>query len=247
MWGGHKFDFHGACDMVFLNNPDFNNGQGMRIHMRTKKLRWWSYVESAVIQIGDDTLEVMGVDGYKTSRYWFNGELAPLQDWSEVLPITVGGFPVRFRVLSDHKFQYKIFLDNDQTVILRSVKDFMRVELTGHNVEDFGTSQGILGSYEGGLMLARDGETELEDPNEFGMEWQVHQDEPMLFHNVEGPQHPVLCTMPNKAEPERRRLGEQTISRKAAEAACKKVDKDSMKDCVFDVMATNDVEMAGSY
>ena len=231
--------------MVFLNNPGFNHGQGMRIHMRTKKLRWWSFVESAVIQIGNDTLEIMGGD--HESRYWVNGVLGPKNIVSGMQPFTIGGFDVRFRVLSDHKFQYKIFLNNGQTVILRSVKDFMHVELTGHNAEDFATSQGILGSYEDGLMLARDGITVLEDPNEFGLEWQVHHDEPMLFHNVEGPQHPVKCAMPDHAEPERRRLGEQTVSRQAAELACKHVDQESKRDCVFDVMATNDIDMAGAY
>jgi len=34
------FQFHGGCDMVLLQNPDFNNGQGLYIHIRTKIVRW---------------------------------------------------------------------------------------------------------------------------------------------------------------------------------------------------------------
>ena len=215
----------------------------MKIHIRTKKLRWWSYVESAVVQIGEDTLEVMG--GEKESRYWVNGERGPKLIVSGVQPFTIGGHAVRFRVLSDTQYQFKIFLENGQTIILRSVKDFMKTELYGHTKESFGTSQGILGSYEGGLMLGRDGVTVLEDPNAFAMEWQVRHNEPMLFHDVEGPQHPIACAMPSTTQ--RRRLGEQKINGEARAKASKHVDHDSVRDCIFDVMATDDLDMASAY
>jgi hypothetical protein len=57
VWSGHRFDFHGGCDLVLIQNPTFNNGQGLYIHIRTKIDRWWSYVESVVTQIGPDTLK----------------------------------------------------------------------------------------------------------------------------------------------------------------------------------------------
>ncbi|CAB9526735.1 expressed unknown protein [Seminavis robusta] len=71
-----KYDFHGACDLVFLDNPDYNNGQGMKIHIRTKIVKWWSYVEQVVVQIGNDTLEVMGGVEQKSSSSRFSLRMA---------------------------------------------------------------------------------------------------------------------------------------------------------------------------
>jgi len=250
MFTGKKFDFHGECDIVFVNNPDYNNGQGMRIHIRTKQVRWWSYVQSAVVQIGDDTLEVRG--GLHSSDYWVNGVKGSKLVQSKIQPFTIGGHRVRFRVLSDITFQYKIFLDDEKTdgtaesIVLRSVKDWMKIDLVKHNEKNFGTSVGILGDYTTGEMLGRDGKTVFNDTDAYGLEWQVKKDEPMLFHNVEGPQDPEQCKMPSPATIQRR-LGENTISRETAAKACAHVDPSSLKDCIFDVMATSDVDMAAVY
>lgn len=244
MWSGRKFDFHGGCDLVLVQNPDFNDGQGLYIHIRTKIQRWWSYVDSAVVQIGDDTLEVMG--GVENKRYFVNGQPGEKLDEGGMMPFTIGGYHVRYRHLNDKQFQFKIFLGSDQNIVLKAVKDFMRVDVGNPTVESFGTSVGLMGSFEGDEMLARDGVTVLNHPDEFGKEWQVLHSEPVLFHNVEGTQHPVTCAMPIAVEDDRRRL-EGSISREQAEIACTKVFPDEMKDCVYDVMATNDVDMAGAF
>jgi len=47
----------GACDMVLVESPDFEDGLGLKIHIRTKIKSWFSYIESAAIQIGSDILE----------------------------------------------------------------------------------------------------------------------------------------------------------------------------------------------
>lgn len=242
MWNGDKFDFHGGCDLVLIQNPDFNDGQGLYIHIRTKIERWWSYVESAVVQIGSDTLEVMG--GVENKRYFVNGQAGPKLDVSGNMPFTISGYLVEYRHLSDTQFQLKIFLQNGQNVVLKAVKDFMRVDVENPTAEFFGNSVGLMGS-EGGLKLARDGVTIIDDPIEFGMEWQVRDSEPMLFHNVEGVQHPEACAMPTVSE-EKRRL-EGSISRDMAEKACASVPASWLEDCIFDVLATNDIDMAGAY
>jgi hypothetical protein len=55
-------------------------------------------------------------------------------------------------------------------------------------------------------MLARDGETVLDDPNTFGREWQVRGTEPKLFRTVRLPQYPQVCTLiPPKMESRLRR------------------------------------------
>ena len=147
--------------MVFLENDAFNNGQGMRIHIRTKIVHWWSYVESAVVQIGDDTLEVKASADQK--QYWYNGKPGADVVDSGMMPFTIGGNPVRFRVRSDNQWQFKIFLHNKQEIVLRSVKDFLRVDIAHHTKESFGSSRGLLGSYDG-AMLGRDGNL-FEDSN----------------------------------------------------------------------------------
>ena len=242
MWTGHKYDFHGGCDLVLLQDPDFNNGQGLFIHIRTKIQRWWSYVETAVVQIGPDTLEVMG--GMEPKQYWVNGKPGEKLDESKLMPFTLGGFPVRYRQLTDKSFQFKIFLENDQNIILKAVKDFMRVDVENPTAESFGSSVGMMGSFETGKMLSRDG-TEMADADAFGKEWQVLHTEPMLFHNIEGVQHPETCEMPTVPQDSRRLAG--SISREQAEIACAKVDAGNKKACVYDVMATNDVDMAGAF
>ena len=222
----------------------------MNIHVRTKIEHWWSYIESAVIQIGDDTLEIKG--GVEDRRYWVNGKEGRRFRASRNLPFTIGGFHGRFRAISPILTQFKLSLPNNQNLVIKSAKNMLRVDMENCNEDDFGTSMGLMGTFGDGVMLGRDGQTVIEDPNEFGMEWQVLNTEPMLFHDVQGVQHPEKCTMPNTAkflnmqEEARRMLGE-VISRQDAEAACAVANRDEFSDCVYDVMATNDADMASSY
>ena len=94
--------------------------------------------------------------------------------------------------------------------------------------------------------MARNGTTVIEDPNEFGKEWQVRDTDPMLFHNIDGPQFPEPCAMPDPSQSQRR-LGERSISRKVASKACSKVGATDLEDCIADVIATGDVALAGAF
>jgi hypothetical protein len=243
------YDFHGECDLVLVDNPDFNNGQGLTIHIRTKIQRWWSYISSAVIQIGGDTLEVKS--GIQDRQYWVNGVEGRYMILSGQLDSTIGGFSGRFRVKSDHVVQYKLFLPDDQTILIRSVKDMIRVELNGCNEEYFGNSLGLMGTYGKGEFLARNRTTIFQDENEFGQEWQVIPgSDPQLFREADGPQFPQRCRMPSDESISsiRRRLA-SSINRVDAEEACSHVmDRaDEFSNCVYDVMATGDMEMADGY
>ena len=33
-WGGRSFDFHGACDLVFMNTPSYDGGAGLELHRK---------------------------------------------------------------------------------------------------------------------------------------------------------------------------------------------------------------------
>jgi hypothetical protein len=138
-------------------------------------------------------------------------------------------------------------IDEKQAVLFRVVKDFLRVEIMHPTDTAFGGAwRGLMGSHDGGMMLGRDGATLFSDPDLFGLEWQVRPDEPKLFHSEEGVQYPELCAMPTETLSTRRRL-EGSINKEQAEFACAHTNAGDRQDCVYDVMATNDVETADLY
>jgi hypothetical protein len=92
--------------------------------------------------------------------------------------------------------------------------------------------------------------TNLLYPYDFGQEWQVLPTGPKLFLEPEGPQLPEqTCILPSElhAEEKRRRLGAALVTETMAELACAKVPVAERDACVFDVLTTDDVEMAGAY
>ena len=75
------------------------------------------------------------------------------------------------------------------------------------------------------------------------LEWQVTEEEPMLFATARAPQHPVKCVLPSPESKESRRLGE-TKARGKAEQACAHHSGKVFENCVVDVMAVGDVAIA---
>jgi hypothetical protein len=237
-WLGMKYDFHGVCDLVLLQNPDFQEGLGMDIHVRTKQLKQFSYVSSAVLRIGDETLEVMG--DIHNSLYWVNKQP------NASLEGGIHGYSISYRKVNSKQHEFVVQLGNDRSIVLKTFKKFVRVNFIGATKGIFGTSHGLLGSYGSGKMIGRDNITVMDDMNEFGQEWQVLPSDGMLFHNVEGPQAPEKCEIP-VASNLRRRLAESTVSEETARVACGRVNSEDFDICVFDVMATGDKDVAGAY
>ena len=237
-WLEAKCDFHGVCDLVLLQNPGFENGLGMNIHVRTKQLKQFSYVSAVVLQIGDDTLEVMG-DNHD-APYWIN------KQENAGLDQGINGFPISHRKVHSKQDEFIVSLGDDKSIVMKTFKKFVRVSIDGATKESFGTSLGLLGSYGSGEMVARDKKTTLGNANEFGQEWQVLPSEGMLFHSVEGPQAPAKCAIPQVSNV-RRRLLESKISEEEAEIACARVNAEDFDLCVFDVMATGDNDVVGAY
>lgn len=243
-WGGKKYDFHGGCDLVLLETPGFADGLGLKLHIRTDIHDWWSSIKTAIVQVGGDSLEVTG--GTSEIPYWINGvQTANLETGDAAL----GDFPVHFVRINGHQSASRIDLGHGEAISIETFKHFVRVNVKGKNSGNFEGSVGLMGSYPDGKMLARNMTSVVEDANEFGNEWQVLASEPTLFHNVEGVQHPTKCVMPDQAKSseKRRRLGELAITEGDAALACARVDEGDRDACIFDVLATNDKEMAGSY
>ncbi|CAJ1960581.1 unnamed protein product [Cylindrotheca closterium] len=247
-WKNEHFEFHGQCDLVMTKVHNFANKEGMdlEIHLRTNMVRYWSYIKTAAIRIGNDILEVQGSaakeDGIDKRHYHINFEhLGPLTH--------LGGYPV---TISPRNNKYTIDLNKDypgQSIEIKTFKEFVGVKIIGATEESFGNAVGITGDFHTGNTYARDGSTVLHDFNELGLEWQVLPSDGKLFHEIAKPQFPELCYLPEDPRGERaRRLAESDITEEAAEAACAGLKDDfDRKGCVYDILATQDMDMVGAY
>jgi len=242
-WSEEKYDFHGICDLVLLSNPTFQKGLGMDVHVRSKKTRQWSYISTAVIRIGSETFEVSGrKDG---DLYRLNGMEGPHKFDNE--STSIEGFPIRFKHMSKAQREYTISLNANERIVVRTWKDFVRVDIVDADSIDFKDSLGLMGSYPEGNRLGRDGVTVMKDWNDFGQEWQVITSDPKIFTVIEGPQYPMQrCEVPTKSVL-RRKLAKSTMTREDADLACSHAVHDDRDLCIFDVMATNDIGAARIY
>ena len=69
----------------------------------------------------------------------------------------------------------------------------------------------------------------------------------MLFFSRGDVQPPMECSMPDKVAKKNRRLGEALVTEEDARIACNHVPMEVRDECIFDVLASNDKDMAGSY
>lgn len=182
------------------------------IDIRTTIRYQYSYIEGAVIKIGENTLEVTSFGGYM------------LDGVSRAdMPNQIAGFAVKHFQPSKNIHIFEIALNGDEeNIVVKVFKDVVSVKLYRANPERFHGSQGMLGAYDSqGLMLARDGATIVEDGDAFAAEWQIRDIDPMVFQAALEPQFPHACQLPSITKEEsRRRLAESSISMEAAERAC---------------------------
>jgi len=253
-WTGGRYDYHGICDMILLQNPHFSADEhdvdvhqqylqedqaGMDIHIRTVKTKQWSYISSAVLRIGEETFEVTTEEGNEP-KYFLNK--VERDDLSKGLT----GFSISSVKKSQFQLDFVVDLGASGTITFRTFKKMIRVDVHALSDDAFGSSLGLMGQYGSGRWMARDRKTVMEDVIEFGMEWQVLPEEPMLFHKVAGPQAPNKCEVPS-ASASRRRLLDSSITLEEARIACSRVDEDERDMCIFDVLAMDDKDVAGAY
>lgn len=234
-WSGQWYDFMGACDLHLVKAPLFASDKELVIDIRTKIRRSYSYVESAVVQIGKETLEV---DSF--GDYYLNGVS------TAELPGNISGYRIVRKQPSEKINIFEIHVTEMEKIVLKSFKDMVSVEIENADASKFQGSLGMMGAYESGLMLASDGKTIVEDPFEFAAEWQVRMDEPMLFQTAQAPQHPRLCLMPSPLSQKDRQLGESFVSKAAAEKACAHLTGKARENCINDCMATGDLDLAAA-
>jgi len=240
-WSQKLFDFHGVCDLTMLSNEKFENNLGMDIHIRTKKMRMWSYISALAIRIGNDILEVIGRNG---GSYILNGTT---NQGNMDGALMLAGYPINYTQKSSKQQTFRFNVSTLEAIVIETWNSFVSVRFENPNSEHFKDSVGLLGSFPTGAWLARDKVTIINDANSFGQEWQVLEHEAKMFHEVEGPQQPLKkCEIPSTLNM-RRRLSERTMTQNEAERACIGVEASSMDLCIFDVMATNSKLISGSY
>jgi len=240
-WWGRKFDFHGICDLLLLQNPGFEQGVGLHIHVRTKQIKQFSFISTAVLQIGNDSLEVTG--DIHENLFWINKRVSKKTD--EGIVGKINGYGIKYHKV--HLKQHEFFIDlGDASITMKTYKSFVHVGINNAAKYMFGSSSGLLGAYGTGALISRDGNKIFDDIEEFGQEWQVSQEDGDLFHNIEGPQAPSRCEIP-LASNIRRRLAQSSITEEEAKLTCVHVNADVFEMCVFDVMATGDNDVVGVY
>jgi hypothetical protein len=218
-FGGELYDYHGQCDLLLLDNPQFKNGLGMTIHIRTKIQDFWSSVESAAIKIGDDIIEVAG--GVHNEWLWVNGEANGELEEAKWNRFNIAGFLVRFKQTGETR-EVNIYIEgHKEYIMIKAYKDFVRIDIPWMGSANFEGSTGLLGSHVlDGQRVGRDGVTFIEDVNAFGQEWQVLEAEDKLFHNYDSNivQAPAKCVLPPaiSAEQQLRRLAESDLNRRPA-------------------------------
>lgn len=240
-WSGDWYDWQGECDAVLLHAPDFKGGLGLDIHTRTRIQYDYSYIETAAIKIGDEILEISG-----HGEYFLNGVN------HASLPSKISDHVVTHEEVDTQEHRYNVELGHGVSLAIKSHKDFVSV---GIDIESsklseseflqwFTNSTGLMGSFETGAMLARDGVTVLSDPNEMGQEWQVRESEPQLFQHIREPQYPQMCRLPSASASPKRRLGESIPREKVEEACSMYKDEEAKERCIVDIMATGDLGLA---
>jgi hypothetical protein len=214
---------------------------GLDVQIRTQIRRGMSFISSAALRIGTDVLEVSS-----QGVYYLNGVAGA------DLPAEFSGFPFSHTQPTDQQHVFDVHLGGRERIKIKTFKDFVSVLIEQGQSKHFGDCVGLMGDFETGQMIARDGETVLGDnANVYGQEWQVLGSEPTFFQAARFPQHPQVCTLPPPATESRglrRRLSESTVEELAAEKACAHWGE-GKDDCIFDVLTTGDVEMAmaGAY
>ena len=249
-WVGESYDYMGECDMVLTRSETFGNNEGFECQIRTKIRSNWSFITATAIKIGQDTLEV-----HSDGRYYINGRsdidlvLSPsaisghLLTWSsKYLEYGQGHKATQFRIDFGHGHGH---------VAINIFKGLIDVKFEHPTFEDFGSSEGLMGSFDHGLLMGRDGEAEFVrgiNTDEYGAEWQVGVGgDTSLFRDVgEGPQYPEQCKLPEVKSLNERRLRADPQFLNEAEEACDRSAKTGhdRSACLYDVLATGDLDLA---
>jgi len=230
MWDNKHFSYHGQCDLVLMRSQTFASGLGLEVHIRTKIKNHYSFINGLAVKLGNDYFEM------DKDKFYFNGRLHehPLENFA--------GYPLeKIEVAAwcrDKCANAKIYrmLFDDGYIEMANMVGFLHVEFRGI----FDDAMGLLGTSGKTGTFGRNG-TLVVDVNEYGSEWQVTENDPVLFQNRGYPQHPDNCILPKESS---RRRKIDPVTRRMAEDACSDLPNPLKDMCKFDVEATGNKDMA---
>ena len=249
-FGGISFSYHGECDLMMVRSERFGFGKGLEVHIRTKYRMNYSYINGVAIKIGGEVLEVLA-DGSLA----LNGFETAVDTIESINQFSY--FPLRKRIQGKHKniivYHLSFGKEDDENgrghieVRANSKTGMLFLDVVG----SFSDSVGMLGSSQVEGLFTRDGKKDLTDEwNSYGEEWQVQGNDPKLFMVNRAPQHPTGCRY--EAEDEHRRFRGRRLEDKSgvdttievATDACVGAKGHKKQFCIFDVMATGDLDIA---
>jgi len=269
-WQGALYDYHGVCDMIYTTCPNYDQGKGFHMHLRTEFVEptKWSTISSLAVKIGDDVFEAQN-----NGMYYVNHEANV--DLSE--GVDFAGHKLRSATRFDQgrlRLLYEIELEDDSLleVLVKSPKNdgsrgdrsSLSFQIKGahehrnNGGNAFSDCVGLSNTWEepeeGKYLVGRSGELyEFDRAHEFAPEWQVDQDknDPMLFAKDVGLQLPQQeCIKSPILVADHRHLNHLKQADggalgRQAEEACSHLSGGALYDaCVFDVLITGDTSFA---
>jgi hypothetical protein len=250
-YDGTKYSYHGQCDLILARTADLDgDGTELNLHIRTEIKTEWSFIANAVVQIGNETFEVIAsedkafLNGQETSKFPLDmGTKYNVQYYVDQLERSDARTGQTRRI---NRSIYTIILENGESIVFSVFKGIISVRVNAFFVD----SEGLLGVHGQDGMIGRNlSAIPNNDPNAFGQEWQVNGSEPMLFTKRRSPQFPERCILPSVALKARRRLSSvQGDTFQQAVQACANIsDKDMHQFCIDDVSLTGDTDLAEGY
>lgn len=239
-FGGTFFTWQGHCDVILVKTPKFSNtDSNLEAHIRTKKVRKWSAIDSIAMKVGQDTIEIRSTDG----NLVLNG--------SKVESVRNASFTVVKSASASEKrvVLYDFVFDEDKIfqVKVNTRSKMIYATLSGKYPEG---TEGILGSPHSPGLFTRNGRSMTnKDVNEFVETWQVRDNDPQLFQQIRFPQFPTKCLYHMselQSHIHSRRLQEVgTITEEEASDACATHHPGPLHDfCIEDVFSTMDLDSA---
>jgi von Willebrand factor type D domain len=210
MYDNTMYSFHGQCDLVMATSRSFDNGLGLDLHARTEMMdQSWSLISNVALRIGDDIFEIANdkahyVNGMKDVElpFMMAGKYQVSRTVENVKATNDNGEEV-----IEQQLTYTVNLIDQQTIVLQNFRSMISVNVGSYLPDTYG----MLGFRSKKGMIGRDGITPLTDANEMGLQWQVQEYEPMIFHVSREKQDSLSCSIlaPVMTDQRRRRLGQQ--------------------------------------
>jgi len=190
-WGnnmGRSFDIpasKGGEDYILLSNPDYADGLGLEIQIRTQVNDHWSFVRAVGIRIGDETFEIeaSASDYTAAPRYWVNGKEHDTADTITSFASNVVAADMLPLNSKQYRFEADLSIFEGDKIVVETFGPYCRVDM--YTYGSFDSHSGLLGTFPQGIKLGRDESTIFgdDDGEAFAQEWKVvPAQDGTLFH-----------------------------------------------------------------